>query len=76
MFSYMKNINLTLMFVYDNNTQTSYLGNVAVDYQVTKADFPDEIPDSKINYFTVYLTIVIFQFIMLIGVTSPSFDYV
>merc|ERR1712136_174237 len=47
MFSYMENINVTLMSIYDNTTQTSYLGNVAVDYQVTKADFPDEIPDKN-----------------------------
>jgi len=45
--SYMNNINVTLMFVYDKDMQTSYLGNVAVDYKVTAADFPNEIADKN-----------------------------
>jgi hypothetical protein len=43
----MNNINVTLMFMYDNTTQTAYLGNVAVEYNVTASDFPDEIADKN-----------------------------
>jgi hypothetical protein len=43
----MNNINVTLTFMYDNNTQLAWLGNVAVQYNVTKTDFPAEIADKN-----------------------------